>query len=138
MLSRALIIYLILTETMYYLDSKLIFKFKPDVDMDTKLKIHIDVTVATPCSSKFIHFSLMQQEKPYSAFAINTYLLICDIIDRYRCRHIGFDQSKCVLVRHSGRAGYVVGIVSKSTSLLRVHATFERLFARRVPFIIGI
>lgn len=52
-LSRALIIYLIYTEAMYYLDSKLVFQFKPDVDMDTKLKIHIDVTVATPCSSKF-------------------------------------------------------------------------------------
>lgn len=35
------------------MDSKLVFKFKPDTDMDTKLKIHIDITVATPCSSKF-------------------------------------------------------------------------------------
>lgn len=34
------------------MDSKLIFKFKPDTDMDTKLQIHIDITVATPCSSK--------------------------------------------------------------------------------------
>lgn len=48
-LSRLLIIVLIYRETMYYLDSKLVFKFRPDVDMDTKLKIHIDVTVATPC-----------------------------------------------------------------------------------------
>lgn len=52
MLSRLLIILLIYRETVYYLDSNLIFKFRPDVDMDTKLKIHIDVTVATPCSSK--------------------------------------------------------------------------------------
>lgn len=51
-LSRALIIYLIYTETVYYLDSKLLFKFKPDTDMDTKLKIHIDLTVKTPCASK--------------------------------------------------------------------------------------
>lgn len=50
-ISRALIIYLIYKETMYYMDSKLVFKFKPDTDMDTKLKIHIDITVATPCSS---------------------------------------------------------------------------------------
>lgn len=56
-LSRALIIYLIYTETVYYLDSKLLFKFKPDTDMDTKLKIHIDVTIATPCSSKFHVFN---------------------------------------------------------------------------------
>lgn len=52
-ISRVLIFYVIYIETMYYLDSKLIFKFKPDTDMDTKLKIHIDVTVATPCSSNF-------------------------------------------------------------------------------------
>lgn len=51
-ISRALIIYLILKETIYYMDSKLVFKFKPDVDMDEKLKIHIDITVATPCSSR--------------------------------------------------------------------------------------
>ncbi|XP_031637367.1 endoplasmic reticulum-Golgi intermediate compartment protein 2 [Contarinia nasturtii] len=50
-ISRALIIYLIFNETMYYMDSKLVFRFKPDTDMDTKLKIHIDITVATPCSN---------------------------------------------------------------------------------------
>ncbi len=32
------------------------FKFKPDTDMDAKLKIHIDLTVATPCRSKFNFF----------------------------------------------------------------------------------
>lgn len=58
-LSRALIVYLLYTETMYYLDSQLVFKFIPDVDMDTKLKIHIDVTVATSCSSKFAHQSTL-------------------------------------------------------------------------------
>lgn len=52
-ISRVLIIFLIYKETMFYLDSKLLFKFKPDTDMDTKLKIHIDITVATPCSSNF-------------------------------------------------------------------------------------
>lgn len=38
------------------MDSKLVFKYVPDTDMDTKLKIHIDITVATPCSSKFCYF----------------------------------------------------------------------------------
>lgn len=51
-LSRALIIYFVYREVMFYMDSRLVFKFKPDTDMDQKLKIHIDVTVATPCSSK--------------------------------------------------------------------------------------
>ncbi|XP_037033369.1 endoplasmic reticulum-Golgi intermediate compartment protein 2 isoform X1 [Bradysia coprophila] len=50
-LSRALIIFLLYKEVIYYLDSDLVFKFKPDTDMDSKLKIHIDVTVATPCRS---------------------------------------------------------------------------------------
>lgn len=33
------------------MDSKLVFRFKPDTDMDSKLKIHVDLTVATPCRS---------------------------------------------------------------------------------------
>lgn len=38
-------------EVNYYLESRLIFKFSPDTDMDTKLKINIDLTVASPCQS---------------------------------------------------------------------------------------
>lgn len=34
------------------MDSRLVFKFKPDTDMDQKLKIHIDITIATPCASE--------------------------------------------------------------------------------------
>lgn len=52
-LSRAFIIYLIYTEVMYFMESKLVFKFQPDTDMDTKLKINIDLTVAMPCRSEF-------------------------------------------------------------------------------------
>lgn len=37
---------------MYFMESKLVFKFQPDTDMDTKLKINIDLTVAMPCRSK--------------------------------------------------------------------------------------
>ncbi|XP_076635738.1 endoplasmic reticulum-Golgi intermediate compartment protein 2 [Colletes latitarsis] len=43
------IIYLIIAETNYYLDSRLQFKFEPDTDIDAKLKINIDITVAMPC-----------------------------------------------------------------------------------------
>lgn len=41
--------YLIYTEVSYYLDTRLVFKFKPDTDMDHKLKINLDLTVAMPC-----------------------------------------------------------------------------------------
>lgn len=66
-ISRALIIYLIFKETIYYMDSKLLFKFQPDTDMDTKLKIHIDITVATPCSSNSVHNLLHENNAEYVA-----------------------------------------------------------------------
>uniref|UniRef100_A0A1L8DVG1 Putative copii vesicle protein n=1 Tax=Nyssomyia neivai TaxID=330878 RepID=A0A1L8DVG1_9DIPT len=49
-ISRTVILYLIWKEINYYLESKLIFKFTPDADLDAKLQINIDLTVATPCS----------------------------------------------------------------------------------------
>lgn len=50
-ISRALIVFLLYKEIVYYLDSRLVFRFKPDTDMDSKLKIHIDITLATTCRS---------------------------------------------------------------------------------------
>ncbi|XP_017875728.1 endoplasmic reticulum-Golgi intermediate compartment protein 2 [Ceratina calcarata] len=43
------IAYLIIAETNYYLDSRLQFKFEPDTDIDEKLQINVDITVAMPC-----------------------------------------------------------------------------------------
>ncbi|XP_028135870.2 endoplasmic reticulum-Golgi intermediate compartment protein 2 [Diabrotica virgifera virgifera] len=48
-ISFLLIIWLIYSEISYYLDSKFIFKFSPDVELDEQLKINIDLTVAMPC-----------------------------------------------------------------------------------------
>lgn len=48
-LSRLLIIYVVYVEFQYYLDSRLVFKFVPDSDMDTKLRVNLDLTVASPC-----------------------------------------------------------------------------------------
>lgn len=45
------IIWLIYSEVSYYLDSNLVFKFVPDTDIDEKLLINIDITVAMPCSN---------------------------------------------------------------------------------------
>lgn len=50
-LSRLLIVFLMYKEITWYMSSNLAFKFKPDTTMDAKLKIHIDMTVATPCKS---------------------------------------------------------------------------------------
>lgn len=44
-----IITYLIIAETSYFLESRLRFKFEPDVDYDAKLKINVDITVAMPC-----------------------------------------------------------------------------------------
>ncbi|XP_049878746.1 endoplasmic reticulum-Golgi intermediate compartment protein 2 [Pectinophora gossypiella] len=46
-----IILWLIYSEVTYYLDSNLVFKFMPDTDMDEKLRINIDLTVAMPCSN---------------------------------------------------------------------------------------
>lgn len=44
-----MIIYFIYKEVLFYLEPRLIFKFKPDTDLETKLKINIDLTIAMPC-----------------------------------------------------------------------------------------
>lgn len=46
-----IIMWLIYCEVTYYFDSNLVFKFTPDTDMDEKLRINIDLTVAMPCSN---------------------------------------------------------------------------------------
>lgn len=46
-----IIMWLVYSEVTYYFDSNLVFKFSPDTDMDEKLRINIDITVAMPCSN---------------------------------------------------------------------------------------
>ncbi|KAK0174045.1 hypothetical protein PV328_007162 [Microctonus aethiopoides] len=46
-----IIFWMIILETRYFLDAQLYFKFQPDNEIDAKLKINIDITVAMPCSS---------------------------------------------------------------------------------------
>lgn len=46
-----IIIWLINSEFSYYMDSNLVFKFMPDTDLDEKLVINIDITIAMPCSN---------------------------------------------------------------------------------------
>ncbi|KAB0795474.1 hypothetical protein PPYR_12313 [Photinus pyralis] len=49
--SFALIFWLAYSEINYYLNSKFVFKFSPDIDFDAKLKLNVDITVAMPCSN---------------------------------------------------------------------------------------
>lgn len=44
------IFWLLYSEISYYIHSNLIFKFSPDTELDAKLKINIDMTVAMPCA----------------------------------------------------------------------------------------
>ncbi|XP_045778473.1 endoplasmic reticulum-Golgi intermediate compartment protein 2 [Maniola jurtina] len=46
-----IIMWLVYSEVTYFLDSNLVFKFVPDTDMDEKLRINIDITIAMPCSN---------------------------------------------------------------------------------------
>ncbi|XP_075157135.1 endoplasmic reticulum-Golgi intermediate compartment protein 2 [Haematobia irritans] len=50
LISRILIIYLIYREIQYYQDAKLKYQFEPDIDTE-KVQMHVDITVAMPCSS---------------------------------------------------------------------------------------
>ncbi|CAH2263829.1 endoplasmic reticulum-Golgi intermediate compartment protein 2 [Pararge aegeria] len=46
-----IIMWLVYSEVSYFFDSNLVFKFVPDTDMDEKLRINIDITIAMPCSN---------------------------------------------------------------------------------------
>ncbi|XP_011561792.3 endoplasmic reticulum-Golgi intermediate compartment protein 2 [Plutella xylostella] len=46
-----IIMFLVVSEVSHYFDSSLVFKFTPDTEMDEKLRINIDLTVAMPCSN---------------------------------------------------------------------------------------
>ncbi|KAK6638247.1 hypothetical protein RUM44_008676 [Polyplax serrata] len=50
-LSYMLMTWLIISETSYYLHSKIVYKFQPDTDFDQKINVFVDLTVAMPCST---------------------------------------------------------------------------------------
>ncbi|ENN79004.1 hypothetical protein HUJ04_003524 [Dendroctonus ponderosae] len=49
-ISFLIIGWLVYSEISYYLNSKFVFKFSPDVQLEDKLDMNIDITVAMPCS----------------------------------------------------------------------------------------
>lgn len=51
LLSRILIAFVIYKEIRYYFETSLIFKFVPDVDIQSKLKFNLDMTVKMPCKN---------------------------------------------------------------------------------------
>lgn len=50
LVSRLLICYLIYREIRHYREAHLVYQFEPDVDTE-KVHMHVDITVAMPCSS---------------------------------------------------------------------------------------
>lgn len=53
-LSLVVILWLMMMEMMYYLETTFTYTFDPDTDFTQKLKINVDITVAMPCRCKFV------------------------------------------------------------------------------------
>ncbi|KAL7293665.1 hypothetical protein TKK_0012744 [Trichogramma kaykai] len=49
--SVIIILYIIYSETSYFLDTRLKFKFVPDIDVNDEIEMNVDITVAMPCAS---------------------------------------------------------------------------------------
>lgn len=150
-ISRAIILYLIFIETIYYLDSKLVFKFVPDTDMDTKLKIHIDITVATPCSSmtmesnrqltkhfdNYLNYSFHFRKILALTFWIPL-IRMCFLLEFWKSKvEKYFNLSKLWrnLLMNTFYTRYLVGVGPGAKDLLRVYATSERVFERGISFV---
>ncbi len=52
MVTFFLVSWLVWSEANYFLNPGYTFKFMPDGDMEAKLSIHVDITVAMPCDCK--------------------------------------------------------------------------------------
>lgn len=52
-----IIVWLVILEFTYFWDPGVKFHFSPDTDLDTKLTINVDITVAMPCASKCLFCS---------------------------------------------------------------------------------
>lgn len=113
------------------MDHTLVFKFKPDTDMDRKLKLHIDLTVATPCSSKFWLTTVATKWGRCSNIAPQCILLRWFSYWRWYRR---LDGSKRFLVRHIRGTRYVVGTLPRATQLLWVYTAFECVSSWRISF----
>lgn len=50
-------LWIVISEIQYVLQERFEYKFVPDIEYDSKLPIHIDITVASTCDSKdvFVH-----------------------------------------------------------------------------------
>jgi len=47
-------LWLIISEVRYFLQEHYVYKFIPDIEYESKLPLNIDITVASPCDSKFV------------------------------------------------------------------------------------
>ncbi|KAK7074676.1 hypothetical protein SK128_009560, partial [Halocaridina rubra] len=49
LMSYILVVWLVVMEIMYFMETKFTYKFTPDATFTEKLKINVDITVAMPC-----------------------------------------------------------------------------------------
>lgn len=78
-IAYVLMVWLLISETSYYLHSKIVYRFLPDTDFDAKLKMFIDVTIAMPCVCKY--FNRSQSHSHLNSAAFNVSALGADILD---------------------------------------------------------
>ncbi|XP_065161630.1 endoplasmic reticulum-Golgi intermediate compartment protein 2-like [Atheta coriaria] len=65
LVSFSIIAWLIYSEIKYYMDSKFVFRFAPDADIDEKLQINVDITVAMPCQNLGADILDSTNQNPY-------------------------------------------------------------------------
>ena len=87
-LSRLLIILVIYNEIKYYFDTSLIFRFEPDVDIQTHIKFNLDMVVKMPCKNigADILDSTNQNTFSFGVYHFNKDLIINEfIIKKINC-----------------------------------------------------
>ena len=58
-LSLLVILWLMVMEMMYYLETSFTYTFIPDTEFSEKLKINVDITVAMPCRCGYCGVKLL-------------------------------------------------------------------------------
>lgn len=62
-ISLVVIIWLMMMEMMYYLETSFTYTFIPDTDFSEKLKINVDITVAMPCRCGYCNLCCLEGKK---------------------------------------------------------------------------
>lgn len=93
-----IILYLVYSEVKDFLHSGVKFHFVPDDDLDTRMDLNVDMTVAMPCRCKILQFQFW-----YFSF---TTILYC----RYWSRCLRFYRAECCQFWSSHRGKHLVSV----------------------------